>query len=466
MSEQAAILVQKAAEELRVLAEFAKYEDQSEAEVIVRLEHWKQRASETLSVLRENLRSQEALSSQTKALVVYSTAPFDGDGAWITDSSRGTAQDILTSLGTPEIDVLERILRDFVKPVFILNPHPHINAETGRTLHRSAGGALGDLDYLEGQVWKTHPELFNVLHWCLRQANGQAIERLWHLFVPPTLTYLDDFQAEYKLQGAHLVSQLLRVAPADLLRRTGMDVLLSTSLKICMTFLHNRETPDLIRAVVPVYIQLTTATTNEGSVQRFDQLCSLLGDSIIGNIWIYASREPETIQASIDVIPDIVEVLDVGTVRYLKALVPQLVFPLIPAPENDASNAQRFSSLRALRCVVQACVQRMHGWRGMILEALLKCWVNAVENHTNDNEIGSLKEDIRGTVAFLVTKWRPVAPDIDRELCGVLSLDPGLFGSLLTPILVIKAPTRSERTSEWHPPSGAEVYSASPKIVD
>ncbi|KAI0643666.1 hypothetical protein C8Q79DRAFT_914611 [Trametes meyenii] len=384
MPEQAATFAQKAAEELRVLPEFAKYEDQSEAEVIVRLEHWKQRASETLAAFREDWRSQEALSAQTKAQVIYSVAAFDGDGAWVLDSSRATAQDVLSSLGTPETDILERILRDFVKPIFILNPHPHINVDTGRTLPRSAGGALGDLDYLEGQAWKTHPELFNVLRWCLRQADGQAIERLWHLFVPPTMTYLDDYQAEYKLQGVRLVSQLLEVTPADLLRRTGIDVLLLTSLKICMTFLHNRETPDLIRATVPVYIRLTTATTKEGSVQRFDQLCSLLSDSIIGNVWIYASREPETIQASIDVIPDIIEALGVGTVRYLKALVPQLVFPLVPAPDNDASNAQKFSSLRALRCIVQACAPRIHGWRGMILGALLKCWVSVLENDTDD----------------------------------------------------------------------------------
>lgn len=42
------------------------------------------------------------------------------------------------------------------------------------------------------------------------------------------MTLLDDHQARYKLQGARLVSQLLYVTPADLLRRTGIDTLLLT----------------------------------------------------------------------------------------------------------------------------------------------------------------------------------------------------------------------------------------------
>lgn len=56
----------------------------------------------------------------------------------------------------------------------------------------------------------------------------RAIEKLWHMFIPPIMTYLDDYQAVYKLQGVGLVSLLLEKAPPGLLRRTGVDVLLAT----------------------------------------------------------------------------------------------------------------------------------------------------------------------------------------------------------------------------------------------
>ena len=62
------------------------------------------------------------------------------------------------------------------------------------------------------------------------------MEKLWHLFVPPVMTLLDDYEAKYKLQGVELVSQLLEASPPDVLRRTGIDSLMlhvSTQFSKC-----------------------------------------------------------------------------------------------------------------------------------------------------------------------------------------------------------------------------------------
>lgn len=66
---------------------------------------------------------------------------------------------------------MERILRDFVKPIFRPNPHPQLNVETGRKLSRPAGGPLGHLDFLEGQEWKQYPATADVLSWCISHAD-------------------------------------------------------------------------------------------------------------------------------------------------------------------------------------------------------------------------------------------------------------------------------------------------------
>ena len=42
------------------------------------------------------------------------------------------------------------------------------------------------------------------------------------------MTFLDDFEASYKLQGVRLVSDLLACVPPELLKRTGVDGLLFT----------------------------------------------------------------------------------------------------------------------------------------------------------------------------------------------------------------------------------------------
>ena len=56
----------------------------------------------------------------------------------------------------------------------------------------------------------------------------------------------------------------------------------------------------------------------EGSRERFDQLCALLGDGIIGTTWTYASREKDVMLASLQALPAVVDALGVGAARYLR----------------------------------------------------------------------------------------------------------------------------------------------------
>lgn len=91
MEDQASAALQHV-KELRVPREFAKYDDQSEPEVIIRLEQWKQKACDVLLALRDDLRTQQNITVSAQAAVVYATATFDGEGPWVLDSSRKTAQ--------------------------------------------------------------------------------------------------------------------------------------------------------------------------------------------------------------------------------------------------------------------------------------------------------------------------------------------------------------------------------------
>ncbi|RPD62074.1 hypothetical protein L226DRAFT_613398 [Lentinus tigrinus ALCF2SS1-7] len=421
-------------DDLTVPSEFANYDDLKYPDTIVHLETWKRKAYVLLSSLRDDLRAREVLDSRTQAKVTWYVAGFDGEDPWVLEDTRELARDILSSFITPTSDTLERVLCDFVKPVFQSNPHPLLNAETGRKLPRPAGGPLGHLDYLEGQEWKAYPALSNVLSWCISHTDSRSVEKLWHLYIPPVMTFLDDHQAQYKLRGVRLASLLLLVAPPDLLRRTGIDTLLFNSFKTCLSFLHNPETPDLIRAAVTASVQLTELTTVPASSTRFDQLCSVLGDSIIGNIWVYASREPGTLQASVDVIPAVVRALGIGAARYLKALIPQLTFPLVPAPEKESSFSYQLSSVRALQAVMKACAPRIYKWRGMVLEAVLKCWTDLADSD-EVNGCAELKSELRSTCLILKTETvcEPVASEVEAEYLRIRELNVALFGPLLQP---------------------------------
>lgn len=90
-------------------------------------------------------------------------------------------------------------------------------------------------------------------------------------------------------------------------------------------FLHNPKTPELLSASIPTIVELvdlllpTGVLSKAGGKQRFDRLCSVLGEGIIGSIWIHAVRDVATIRATIDQVPLLVASLGICAVRYLKA---------------------------------------------------------------------------------------------------------------------------------------------------
>jgi len=57
---------------------------------------------------------------------------------------------------------------------------------------------------------------------------SDSYEAIWHLLIPPVMTFIDDYQMRYKLKGVKLASQLIQCAPKNLLSRTGVGQLIIT----------------------------------------------------------------------------------------------------------------------------------------------------------------------------------------------------------------------------------------------
>jgi hypothetical protein len=94
------------------------------------------------------------------------------------------------------------------------------------------------------------------------------------------------------------------------------------SLNRSLTQLQSPETPRLLPLAVSTSLTLIRLTTPAGSAARFDQLCALLGDGIVGSVWPYASGDRlPALLASIDALPPVLEMLGVGCARYMKVLI-------------------------------------------------------------------------------------------------------------------------------------------------
>lgn len=80
-------------QKLEVPAEFAEYHTTDDADVVVRLEEWRRKVYGVLDDLRTRLAArQEALSTELCAEVVGAAAQFDGDDAWVLDTTKEVAR--------------------------------------------------------------------------------------------------------------------------------------------------------------------------------------------------------------------------------------------------------------------------------------------------------------------------------------------------------------------------------------
>ncbi|KAJ4472023.1 hypothetical protein J3R30DRAFT_3659960 [Lentinula aciculospora] len=414
---------------LQIPSEYAHAET---AETIARLNSWKSTSTHLLRDL-SRLAKEKELSVAEQANVIAAAVSFDGENSWTSPESHALATEILSDFSEPDSSLMFQLLETDVNPLFRPSLHPSLNPSTGRKLDRPAGGPMGTQDFYETQTWKKYPAAGNLVSWCLRHIQSQDYDRLWYLVIPPIMTFLDDYQVPYKLEGVRMVEELLQHVPREILKRTGVDGLILTSLNTCLAQLDDAESPQLIQTAISASLSLSLLTTNLGSSAQFDQLCALLGERIVGTIWLYSYDKPGVVQASVDSLPPLLSALGLGCCRYLKALIPQLLHPLLPVPFTTAPFDLQISSLHVLTVIMNECPCRMSQWQGTILDGISRCWVNSTETQLTANHSGveKLKKHLRSSCEALAK----VCPTIiEGEFRRLLVADYEMFQDLVAGI--------------------------------
>ncbi|KAJ3857221.1 hypothetical protein EV368DRAFT_77951 [Lentinula lateritia] len=421
--------IQNTLQSLQIPSEYARYESTDD---ISRLNTWK---ASTVYLLRDLSISikEKKLSVTEQADIVAAVASFSDTEPWTSPESRALATEVLANFSEPNLSLMLQLLEQNVNPPFRSSLHPLLNPTTGRKLSRPAGGPMGSQDFYETQIWKNYPAAANLVFWCLRHIQSQDYGRLWYLVISPIMTFLDDYQVPYKLKGVKMVEELLQHVPREILKRTGVDGLILTSLNNCLAQLDDVKSPQLIQATIPVSLSLSLITTTPGSPAQFDQLCALLGDRIIGTIWLYSYDKLGVVQASVDCLPPLLSALGLGSSRYLKALIPQLLHPLIPVPFILSPFELQISSLRALMMVIHECSYRMLQWKGTITDSISRCWINLTDTQSTDDSSRreELKKQLRSTCEILAK----VCPTIiEEEFRRLLVANHEMFHDLVAGI--------------------------------
>ncbi|PFH50332.1 hypothetical protein AMATHDRAFT_85853 [Amanita thiersii Skay4041] len=429
---------------------------------LARLDAWVAGVGSELVKLREllkNIRSrkenqtreerkgvaEDELSLETQADIVFTITAYiaaeNDEGKhkrWISPSRTDLANDIANAFLTPQssidtsayalpLPLLEVLLANRIKPIFQNNIHPSINPTTGRKLPRPAGGPLASQDFYEEQHWKEHPGIGNVMLWCVQHIQNDYYERIWHLLIPPLMTMLDDYEPKYKLDGVRIVEVMMKTVPGYLLKRTGVDGLIRSSLSTCLTHLESEFTPALIRETINAQIELTSLSEKIGEQAYFNQLCDVLGEGIIGGVWFYGADKQEAVLASMEALPRLIKALGIGTVRYLKALLAQILEPLIPRELRSVPVQMQIASLEALWCIMEECAPRIDRVKaGMITDVVARCWVTLVDQNKSETEVGAVKGMLKRTCEMLVG----VCPGVIEDYKRIDGVSGGKLGKL------------------------------------
>lgn len=291
---------------------FSRYDRITDTTTLSDTQAWKSRVLPTLSQLDV---SSSSLSTAEQAKLVRVLAPLTASAPWTSLRSRTLAATLLATI-SPTPALVTYTLSNVVKPLFAATPHPRLHLTTARALSRPADAQ----DTYHHQPWKDHPGLEEILRWCILNTQSPTYEQIWPLILPPTMTFLDDYEVPYKVLGVHLVSDMLTRVPPELLLRTGVDALLFTSLTNALNHLRDPSTPELIYAAVPTTLQLIDITTpslfpnasafplstddtggasskdlslalspslHRSLATRFNRLSTLLSSSILGTVVLY-----------------------------------------------------------------------------------------------------------------------------------------------------------------------------------
>ncbi|KAF5363567.1 hypothetical protein D9756_000959 [Leucocoprinus leucothites] len=421
------------------------YDDQ---EALKSLETWKNNVYSALDVLKIRVAHSRAegehLGNSTLANIVFYVMPYaiesDNDGLdlapWTTPAMQHAAFDILSipQISQPTIALLRQVLLKNLKPIFSANPHPYLNTTTGRKLTRPAGGPGATQDYYDEQTWKPYPGIWSVLAWVIKNTPPDAYEDLWPLLIPPTMTLLDDFQSRHKLEGVRVVSFMLYTIPKQMLRRTGVDELIFTSLKAGLSHLTDPETPTLLRLIISTWLNLTLKVDEPHTSEFFDHLCTLVVNGIIEGIWIYSEQNLVAMEATLDALPDVLRALGIGTVSFLKSLIPQLAHIMamratVPAqPENaDDIIALQKSAGRVMLVIIEVGACRMEGWKFTILDCVARCWVGLFDSNSSGMDM-----ELQNILREIMLKLTIACPDISQNAYKALLMeDHSMFAGLV-----------------------------------
>ncbi|KAF2861844.1 poly A polymerase C-terminal region-like protein [Piedraia hortae CBS 480.64] len=273
---------------------------------------------------------------------------------------------------------------------------------------------------LQDVAWKEKKNAYalELLQWTVHSLTPSVLRQYWHLVIPPLLTLLDDWEIRYKCIGANSSKRLFELASADLLHRTGLDEILSSTLLASMHYMPPSTSPEesieLISHTIPALIVLANKQNN-----KLAFLDTLMRKILSAHG--FAESDPHLAAELLQWLIPIMQDMGIETVKHMKFIIPILVTELGRSKSSHQTNILA----RIMIVVIQTCAPRVYRYRAEIMKSACLAWLS-------DETRGS-SEELRGVVRALSKVAREHGhgtEDFVNECQILVDAEPGLEGMI------------------------------------
>ncbi|KAE8375841.1 hypothetical protein BDV26DRAFT_266938 [Aspergillus bertholletiae] len=413
-----------------------------------------------LSVLATLAESLPIFKAESAADIIIALASFSStEDPWTTQEAFTCATSILNSFASgattkPELStafwsVIEKILKDRIRPLFAKTRNPAITSAGRKDFHPIPLPRF-DASLLDPETkpWKIQ-DIYapTVLSWIIQQykpTNQTNLETHFPLLVPPILALIDDDTTAIKAKGCTLFRQLLtpiQETKSPILHRTNLTSVFEDALKPCLLSLptitpepdsisllkeaypalitlqktsYTNTPPPITPSTKQIYISRLTTSLRENLIPAFHHISSTNTTSPLGDFASFPYPRLSTLV--LDQMVTVVGELGIHTTKFLQDIVP-LVHSTLANPFGPAYSPMLLAAAALARVVVLNAHPRVWRWRGELLDAVCSCWIHVVEE---EREIAD-----RGKRAGLAGSSETEGADMERlkkELRGVVYL--------------------------------------------
>ncbi|KAL8719308.1 MAG: hypothetical protein Q9225_003672 [Loekoesia sp. 1 TL-2023] len=388
--------------------------------------------------LLNHLRGPQPCKLETPTALVACLASFTNlQDSWTTQEAYDLAQSMLSNhlacihKDPQSFDCLVKdLLLNHVKPLFVKSRSPALTDQARKAVSPVPGPNVPSDFESANKPWKFQsPHIVTIFQWILSELNSSLVEAHWPLIIPPLLTILDDVSIVYKIKGCELLILLLKVAPSNLLERSGLGEIFHNTLMPYLLYLPSltpeEESIPLLNAAYTALIALTSARygTYETTASRIKALDAIFRYGILKG-HAHAGEKVRIASLLMKKSTDLVHAMGIHCVKHLKDLLP-LISTALTAPFATVYPPLLEAALQTLRAIIVNGWPRVGFHRGEVLEGLIICWCRIQDEEKPISELMAIKDEIED-MSHAVMQLLKDDEDAKIEIQMLRDSDPGL----------------------------------------